>query len=252
VSSRLGSLLVRVDELSSAGRVPRSGRRRCGRGGSLLVLLVAVALLLGLVVLTVGGGPGMAGREGRGLGRRRLEAELGEVGRSLGLGRSVGLDDVIMESVLDVCRLVLSVVESLKGTKEGNGYRSSELLGAQSQRLNEWIERRGIHLKVGIVLGEHQLGHDARSVDKNDASISRRSRSGRRRAVEMGSSERLVVDLDRSVPRLVHPRASRLLLGPGPGVSEPELRDDVEVGRLRSSVVGRDSDGDAVGSLLVL
>lgn len=65
----------------------------------------------------------------------------------------------------------------------------------------------------------------------------------------------LVIGLNHSFSNLFegwHFRTGRLVLGPGPGVSEPELRDDMKRSRVGSSIVSSNSDRHSFGAILIL
>jgi hypothetical protein len=167
----------------------------------------------------VGGVPGK-GAEGDG---RRLRGLHGQARVRLafrfGLLGAVRGDEVVVERVLDVWGPVFAAVESLK---------------------------------VGLILGEEELGDDAGTIDENDAALGRRSGCRTGRAVKAGGTEGVVPGVDDTVLLLVHVRALvRHFLGPGPGVAEEELREDVQIGGVGTSVVRGNPDRHGVCIVLI-
>jgi len=133
----------------------------------------------------------------------------------LGESRTMGRNDVIVESVLGVRNLVGTSPDSLT---------------------------------VCVVVGEEEFGSDD-FVDEDGflgvLLATRTDRSGRRVGVEVVATESLVVRFDDSISDLFevgHRFTGRSLLGPRPGVSEPELGYEMKSSGFRSSVVSGDSN----------
>lgn len=221
VRGGLGTGIVWVDKLAStrlvvwSRRSGSSGRRGGGLGrGALSITVLLVLCFLGIDV-------DYGASRQVGLGSLGRHGKTGLLGRRCGrlLGSMFG-NQVIVESVLDVGRPVLAAVESLI---------------------------------VGLVLGEQEVRHDARPVDHDDTSLGGCGGSGTGRTVQVGLAHGRLVDFDHAIGRLMHlGHVLGHLFGPGPGVSEKHLRQDVQVGRIGSSVVSGDPDRDAVDVLFVL
>lgn len=113
VSARLGSFLVWVDELPSTLGVTGTRRRRRGRGMGILVVIDVDRGTFSTFRNLVDHRRRVVRRKDGGSFRGRLERKLGEVGRRLRLGRSMRLDDMVVETILDVERFVLSSVKTL-------------------------------------------------------------------------------------------------------------------------------------------
>lgn len=83
-------------------------------------------------------------------------------------------------------------------------------------------------LEVGVVVGEEELRVNIFSETTN---------VGRRRALEVALAELLVVGLASKLANLLALRLG-VVVTPGPGVAEPDVRDDVQLSSLRATVVG--------------